>query len=256
MTTENQPVEEVEPVETQEVEAVETEAPENPPEGEVTEQSESEKQKARDKFWERQNKYKEEAAEAEKLRRENEYLRKMAEQQQAPARPVQQPVTGEPLLENFDSESEWLNAVLDHRETKKAQAEKLNNMTKSYGQKLEEYKKVSKDIYAYENEVVRLIGNRPDIAQAIIRSDKAAQIVEAIALDTSKIESLHRSRDPYELASSLISLEQSLNVKPSYSDAPPPKSNPKGEAPQSGHQDVSKMTPAEYRQFRNQQRRR
>jgi len=252
MTTEN-----TEEIETEEInapteveETVEVDSQE-PPEGEAEYAEAKQKEEARANFRARQQKQREEA---ERLRQENEYLR----QQVAPQRVEQprQPASNSnmPQLEDFNTEGEWLNAVLDAREKQRVAQEQIQAKTQTYQQKLSEYAKVNKDIYAYEDEVVRVIGGNPAIAQAIMDSDKAAQIVEAIALDPSKADSLKGSRGHYSLAKNILALESSVGDKPSFSDAPPPAKAPKGEPVVSAKPNLSKMTKAEYIAFRQKQR--
>jgi len=253
LTTENTEELEAEVIDTPEEveETVDGESQEVPPEGEAQDAEAIQKEQARANFRARQQKQKEEA---ERLRLENEYLR----QQVAPQR-VEQPRrpsfnSNMPQLEDFNTEGEWLNAVLDAREEQRVVQEQIQTKTQTYQQKLNEYAKVNKEIYEYEDEAVRVIGGNPAIAQAIMDSDKAAQIVEAIALDPSKANGLKMSRDSYSLAKSILALENSVGGKPTFSDAPPPAKAPKGEPVVSSKPNLAKMSKAEYIAFRQKQR--
>ena len=265
MTTENQEVQEVieenQIEETQEETQEITESADNPPEeGEAeSENSEvDEKENARKGFWERQNKYKEQAGEAERLRRENEYLRQQALQAQQQER-QQYKDPNEPdldvYLDNGKSAQEWSRdhrIYLDNLDRQQRSREKLSG---DYSSKMKEYSEQSKDIYEYEQAVTRSLGNRSDIAQVIMRSEKAPQLVEALALKPELVDDLMYARDHYELARKIVEIESSVSKKPVFSDAPTPKSQRKGEPVQSTQVDISKMSTAEYRKFRNSQRR-
>lgn len=253
MTTENTEELETEvidaPIEVEE--AVEGDVP---PEGEAQDAEAIQKEEAvanRESFRIRKQREREEA---ERLRQENEYLRGLVEKPQAQQPQRQAPSNNMPQLEDFNTEGEWLNAVLDARERQRVVQENVNTKTQTYNQKLSEYAKVNKEIYAYEDEAVRVIGGNPTIAQAIMDSEKAAQIVEAIALDPSKADSLKGSRDHYSLAKSILALESNVGDKPTFSDAPPPVKVSKGEPVVSSKPNLSKMSKAEYIAFRTKQR--
>ena len=238
MTTENQ---------TEEPEVIE-ETPQ-----ETQQVTEGEAEVARANFQKRQQKQKQDA---ERLKQENEYLRTLVNQQpqrqqQAPQQPQ---VSDMPQLENFETEGEWINAVLDAREQKRVVKQQIDAKTQTYTQKLDEYAKVNKDIYAYEEEAVRVIGGNSVVADAIMRSEKAPLIVEAIALDPSKAEQLNRARDPYSLAQSILALEGSVGETPAFSDAPPARDTPKGETVISTKVDLSKLSKADYIAHRQKQR--
>jgi len=242
------------PQETQEVANDTSESQEQPPEGEVVDAEAVRKQEADANFKARQQKRREES---ERLKQENEYLRKLVQPTQQ-AQPVQQqaqqPVNNMPQLEDFNTEGEWLNAVLDAREQQRVVQQEAQTKSQTYAQKLKEYEKVNKEIYSYEDEAVRVIGGNSVIAQAIMDSDKAPQIVEAIALDPSKAEALNNSRDHYSLAKNILALENSVGDKPTFSDAPPPKGIPKGEPVVSSKVNTANMSKAEYFEYRRKQR--
>ena len=257
MTTEAQQDDlEPEVTETEEPQEVATESDESrevPPEGEAVDAEANEKEQARANFRARQQKQKEDA---EKLKQENEYLRQLVNPP-VQAQPKQQaPVNNMPQLEDFETEGEWLNAVLDARETQRVTQRAVQEKNQTYAQKLQEYSKVNKEIYAYEDETVRVINGNPELARAIMESEKAPQIVEAIALDPSKADSLKGARDHYSLARSIIALENSVGDKPTFSDAPPPAKVGKGEPVVSSKPNLSKMTKAEYIAHRQKQRNR
>ena len=265
MTINNEAVEEVQEVEqetqtqeeTQEV-AEGTENTDNPPAEGKADKSEAEKEEAKAKFWERQQKYKEKAEETDRLRRENEYLRQQALQfQERETQEYKDP--NEPDLdvyfENGRTAQEWSRDHRAYLSQQESFANMQNSLNKRHVEKINEYAKENKDIYAYENAVVNTLNGRGDIAKAIMESEKSPQIVEAIALKPELADELLYARDPYSLARAMIKLEDSVSKKPVLSGAPAPKSQSKGESPQKSYVDISKMTKSEYRKFRNSQRR-
>jgi len=264
MTNENNEVEEQE-VETEVTEEETQEVAEESGEGESTgdpseegeaESVKAEKEKAQAGFWQRQQQRKEETErlrlENERISREREHFRQLAEQRQA------QPTRSAPQLlplENFETETEWLYANMQALKEQEQRQGAVKAKTQTYEQKLNEYKQVSKDIYAYEQEVAEILKDtgRLDIADAIMESDKAAQIVEAIALDPTKIEPLLNARSAYGLGAGIARLESSLIEKPSISNAPKPKKLPKGEPTQSTSRNPVNMSKAEYFEMRRKQ---
>ena len=259
-------MQEVEEIVEEVVEATETEeateGTDNPPvEGEAEGvESDAEKKQAREKFWERQNKTKEQAADAERLRRENEYLRQQALQsQQAPHAPQQQYVDpNEPdldtYLENGRTAQNWSRDHHKYLRDQEHVAQSRNNVAQTYNERLKEASKESKDIYAYEDAVTRIIGDRAYIATEIVESESAPAIIEAIALKPELADGLLNARDQRSLTREMIKLENSIKKKPSFSGAPTPKSQSKGEPPQSSSVDLSSVSFSEYRRLRNQQR--
>ena len=265
MTTENQK-EEVQEVteqveETQETQEVSesTESVKNPPgEGEA-EKSQAEKEESKKRFWERQQKYKEQADEAERLKRENEYLRQKAlqnqnQEQQAYKDPNEPDL--DVYLENGRTAQDWSRDHKRYLDNQDSVAQQQKSLNDSYSDKMKKYSEQSKDIFEYEKAVVRTLNGRSDLAQAIMKSDKAPQLVEAIALKPELADDLLYARDHYELARSMINLENSVEKKPSFSDAPKPKSERKSEPAQSGSVDLSKLdiSFSEYKRQRNRQR--
>lgn len=223
-----------------------------PQEGEAKAEETKEPQtreEAKNGFFERQKR------EKERLQQENEYLRKLAYQQSQPQQ-VQQPQQAQQKqelgLEDFQSEDEWFEYKLNQRERARSQQNEINNLTSSYQQKLNNYSKDNKEIYEYENYVSSLVS--PEVARAIMQSEKAPQIVEALALDPEKARELNYSQNHYDLARKMVNLETSMEEKPRFSNAPPPPSMPKSDPVQSGSINMANLSKDEYRKLRNEQR--
>jgi hypothetical protein len=239
LTEENTEVTEVEQevteVETQaedtQEEATEETTEETPPEeGEADDSEATAKAQAKEGFWKRQQKLKEDA---ERLRQENEYLKTMANkpppQQQAKQEYIPNP--NEPILNDYlDNDltpEQWSRdhrAFLDQEAQAKAQQRTLAT---TYEQRLKDYAEVNKDIYAYEQDVARNVS--PVVASAIMDSENSAQIIEVLALDPTKYQELNNSRDMFQLAKNIIKLEGGTKGTPSFSNAPKPVKKLKGE---------------------------
>lgn len=257
MTIENNEEQEAEVIDTPtEVEEnVEGESQETPPEeGEAIDAEAKTKEEARANFHARQNNRKEENLQ---LQRENEYLRQLVNPPKAeqPQQRRQAPNDGI-LLENFESEDAWIEAKLDARDERRVAQNNVRAKSQSYQQKINEFAKVNKDIYAYEDEAVKVIGGSQVVAQAIMESEKAALIVEAIALDPKKATAINNARDHYSLAKSILALESAVGEKPTFSDAPPPVKISKGEPVVSTKVNLANLSKAKYAAHRNKQRNR
>ncbi len=207
------------------------------------------KEEAKNGFFERQKR------EKEKLQRENEYLRKLAYQQtqtQQVQQPKQSQYNQELGLEDFQTEDDWFEYKLNQREMQRQQQNEINNLKGGYEQKLTDYSKLNKEIYEYEDYVSKIVS--PNVARAIMQSDKAPQIVESLALDPEKARDLNCAQSEYDLARKMVALEGSIDEKPRFSNAPPPQSTPKSDPVKSGSINMANLSKAEYRKLRNEQR--
>lgn len=230
----------------------------------VTEEQQQAAEEARKKaegikrFEERESRRLKEA----RLERENEYLKKMVSQQVTPQSTVpQQPRRqdpNEPKLDNYFAEGrtaeDWSR---DHRlyiEQEIERSRSIGNTKKQIDDKLNEYAKTNKDIFTYENALSSMV--TPAVAAAIINCEQLGGVIETLALDEDKVYALNAITDPYKLSREIIKIEESLRKKPVFSGAPRSPEVSKGKAPQSGGVDISAMTSAEYRKFRNSQRKR
>lgn len=251
MEEENTPVEETEVIEeTQELEATETETQDElTPEQSETEEVDSQKEQNQLNYERRKR------IQAEKERQlaiqENERLR-----QQAPVSPnqyTQQQHVGDPNEPNLDryleegkTAEQWSR---DHHGYLNQQAkvqEQSKKVAQTYEQQLAEYAQKNPAIYDYENDVSRLV--TPEVAQAIVRSPKSAELVEKIALDVSLARQLN-GLDIHGISRKLIELE-GVTKKPSISSAPDTIKTPKKKTVSSGV-DKNSMTPREYREYMN-----
>jgi len=218
---------------------------------------EARKEEARKAFAERESRRQKEL----RLERENEYLKKIVTQQVAPQNAVPQQVRrqdpNEPKLDNYFAEGrtaeDWSR---DHRlyiENEIERSRSIGNTKKQIDDKLNEYAKTNKDIFAYENALSSMV--TPAVASAIINCEQLGGVIEALALDEDKVCALNAITDPYKLSREIIKIEESLRKKPVFSGAPRSPEVSKGKAPQSGGVDISNMSKAEYKKLRNSQRR-
>jgi hypothetical protein len=255
MLDEQQPVEEVEVEEVtqpeiiEETETEETETEETPaPSAELDE--EKQREIARNNYKNAKERVSRRQRE-EELRRENEYLRKMAlgNQQAQPTKP--QSVRSGPRLEDFADEDDWIDAKLAHRDAQIRQKVQAEEYKKGYNQKLSEYAESNPDVFEYESYVAEIVS--PTVADFIVNSEMTGQLIEAIALDPKKAKALNNSKTQYELGKNIIKLEESLSKKPKFSNAPPPVNQPKSDPVISG-KDPSSMSKKDYAEWRNSQR--
>jgi len=268
MTQETQEVQEVETteVETQvvETEEVKTEEPtqEGEPaaqEAEAPEATKSEEDKKQDRagFWERQKRQKDKLTQLEE---EKEYFRKLAMQAQQPVQAVQPNTQVDPYMPNLDtylengrSMEDYLNDRDAYIEQKRQQAETINSAKATYSQKMEEYAASVPDVYNMARDVETV--TIPAVQQAIMRARQPGQIIQRIHEDPSLASKLNGSIDVFDLANKIAEIESKQpNIKQTFSSAPKPQSQPKGEPIQSGRPDPSKMSKAEYFEWRNSQR--
>lgn len=249
-------------------EAVEQQAEQQESQPADSEQSETDtaaeearKEAARKGFEERKAK----RAREEQLKAENEYLKSIVSrvatqpQQQQQAQPQQvYNDPNEPKLEiyfaNGRSAEEWSR---DHRVYLESEMQKQQHVMtaqKTIASKIEEYSKVNKDIFEYERELAAMV--TPAVAAAIVASDKIGELIEKLVLDDESIARLNAIQDPYRLSREIIKIEETLTKKRNISGAPNPPSTTKSKAPQGSGSDISTMSKAEYRAFRNNQRKR
>ena len=262
MTEEVQPVEEVaveevaQPEQTLEAETIDTETNEETPEpsAEIDEET-TQKEEARKHFQERQSRRERE----EQLQRENEYLRQqLAPQAKQSQQPVQQNVDpNEPdldvFLENGHTAQQFFKAHRAWEREAEQRASAENEIVSSYSQQMEAYEKNVPDVKAYAREAERIL--IPAVQDAILRSSKAPEIIEKIALDPKYANELNNSRDVFDLSRKIAQFEMSQpKVKAPVSSAPRGPSTPKSEPVISAHDDLSNKTSAEYAAIRNAQR--
>jgi len=263
MTEEVQPVEEVEiegvaqPEQTLEVETAETETDEETqePSTEIDEET-KQKEEARQHFQERQTRRERE----EQLQRENEYLRQqlmgggqnsqLPQQSQQPTQQYQ--ASNEPdldvYLENGYTAQQFFKAHREWEKKEDARASAEHEVVSTYAQQMKSYAESVPDVYAYAKEADRLVA--PAVQDAILRSAKAPEIIEKIALDPKYATELNNSRDVFDLARKIAQFENSQpKVKASISSAPRPPSTPKSEPVITAQTDISKLSHAEYAKY-------
>jgi hypothetical protein len=238
--------------ETQEQEVAET--PTEEVEAEEAVKSEEEVKNSREGFWERQNRRKEEN---QKLKEENEYLRKLAMNQQPthtqPSTPQVDPYepTLDSYLEQGKTADEWAVDKFAYLESKKQKKQEVSTVQSNYAKNIQEYSKKEPQIFnkAKDVETVTI----PAVQEAILMSNNPAEIIDAIHRNPDIADDLNNSRNVFELAGKLANIKIE-EKKPTFSGAPKPISQPKGDPIQSGHADLSKLSKAEYIKVRNEQR--
>ena len=265
MTEEVQPVEEVEieevaqPEQTLDIETAETETDEETPapSAEIDEEA-KQKEEARKHFTERQSRRERE----EKLERENEYLRQQlmggnnqAQQSQQPTQQAGDP--NEPdldaFLENGYTAQQFFKAHKAWEKDTDEKASAENEVISSYSSQMAEFAKKVPDVYNYAKAADRLVS--PAVQDAILRSTKAPEIIEKIALNENFARELNSSRDLHDLSRKIARFElDQPKVKAPVSSAPRGPSTPKSQPTISAQTDLSTLTHAEYAAFRRSQR--
>jgi len=261
MTEEVQPVEEVEieevaqPEQTLEIETTETETIEETPapSAEIDEEA-KQKEEARKHFTERQSRRERE----ESKERENEYLRQQLQALQQPQQAKQQNVDPnkpdfDMYLENGYTAQQFYEDSRAYEKNIESKASAENEVINSFSSQMADFAKNTPDVYDYAKEADRLVG--PAVQDAILRSTKAPEIIEKIALDPKFADELNRSRDIHDLSRKIARFEMDQpKVKASVSSAPRGPSTPKSQPTVSAQTDLSNLSYAEYAKYRREQR--
>jgi hypothetical protein len=116
-----------------------------------------------------------------------------------------------------------------------------------------EFAKNVPDVYEYAKAADRLVA--PAVQDAILRSTKAPEIIEKIALDERFADELNKSRDIHDLSRKIARFEMDQpKVKAPVSSAPRGPSTPKSQPTVSAQTDLSNLSYAEYAKYRREQR--
>lgn len=255
------PIEEIaQPEQELEIETTEIENEETPePSAEIDEEA-VQKEEARKHFQERQSRREREEAKE----RENEYLRQQLQalqsqqpvaqnrQPQAPPQDPNRPNFDE-YLENGYTAQQFYDDSRAYEKRQEAKDNAENEVIQSYSSQMAEFAKNVPDVYNYAKEADRLVA--PAVQDAILRSTKAPEIIEKIALDPKFANELNNSRDVFDLGRKIAKFElDQPKVKASVSSAPRPPSTPKSGAVISDQSDLSTLSSAEYAKVRQEQR--
>lgn len=259
MTTENETIVDPEVHEVEEMNTNEETTQETPSTDEAPEATKSEEETKQNRagFWQRQQNMREES---ERLRQENEYLRKLAIQNQAPTAP-QTPVQADPSQPNLDvyleqgrTPEEWASDNFVYLKQKDEKVNRVARVQTNFSHRMQAYSKNVPDIFQMAKDIDT--ATIPAVQEAILNSEAAPQIIQRIHENPELAEKLNNSGTLINLGANIkeIELMSVKEVKQTFSGAPKPAIQPKGEPIQSGSVDLSKMSKAEYIAYRQNQR--
>ena len=195
----------------------------------------------------------------EKAKAERRALRQMREDfqrqtVQPQAAPVQQ--TSAPSRENFASDEAWLDARDAYRDAQreaKVQAEQRNQSQAQLATKTEKIYAQAEKIQGFDRDAFDELPITAPIAQALIESDIAPQLMAYLAKnpdDVERIAELSAARQAVELGKIELKI-QTAEVKQSKAPAPITPIGGAKSAQTTG--DLSKMSMEEYKAFRAKQ---
>jgi hypothetical protein len=268
MEDENKPVEEV-------TEAIEESQIEDNQEAEVGEQTETNEDNGSNTSESDEviNKAKEEAriganqryrqknaikARNEELERENEHLSQRLRQQYEPQQPVQpqyRDPEAKPLLADYDDPDQWADDRdnWSHRQLQRSNA--VNKVSSSYSDACEKYAEANPAFIEDVQNSPILSQMNPFVTNAVKKSSDGARITHLLAND-DRLASQLNNMSPDDAMRKVIELEgKAKPVKSaSTSSAPRSPSVRKGDNSSSAGVDISKLSHAEYRKHREEQR--
>lgn len=193
----------------------------------------------------------------ETARQEAEYWKSQAVQK--PQAPQPQATSGAPAVEQFDSYEDYLRAAARYEVSQTLAAERQEQTAAQQRQRLlEQQRIVHEKGDSIADDFVEVVYNpelliSQEVAELAFDSDKGAEILYYLGKNPSESERISRL-SPVQAAREIGRLEASLSM-PSpklTSSAPPPIKSISGggEPPQ---KDQEKMTPDEWRDWRNDQ---
>lgn len=243
-----------------EIETPEGELPEGEQEHETEEQKQSRSQSSKQRL---KRKLREEEARNRKMYEDQQALVKKLEELETKLKPIIEPPKPRPNRFEFGTEEAYEDALFEWRDNQKGQKADFKPEVKNLTQDNEAVKKPAKELVEkWTKQVESAIDKYDDFeevaykapisdltAELVAENDQGAEIAYFLGKNPEEAKKLSNM----SLANQVRELDRlAVKLKPKLTNTPNPIEPVRGE--DTGTVDVSKMTPEQYRAYRNKQR--